>query len=253
MVKMEEPKRAAPLFGDWQETIIWSCLQGIMGNIYADDEKDPKSAMAVLGDFCFLAGKPCEELLDWERRLCKGGFRILVPQDRLWEEQIAGYHESRAEKRERYAFKKEPGAFECRMLKEAAGKLPEGYTLHRLDERIFGQCREEDWSRDLVSQYTDYNMYKELALGVTAMKDGRIVAGASAYSRYEGGIEIEIDTKEAHRRQGLARACGAELILECLKYGLYPSWDAHNPASAALAEQLGYHFSHTYPVYEIFG
>lgn len=49
----------------------------------------------------------------------------------------------------------------------------------------------------------------------------------------------------------MARACGARLILECLDRGLYPSWDAQNPWSAALAEQLGYRFCHTYPVYEI--
>ena len=65
------------------------------------------------------------------------------------------------------------------------------------------------------------------------------------------GIEIEIDTREDYRRQGLAYVCGARLILECLDRGLYPSWDAQNKASVALAEKLGYHYSHTYTVYEI--
>ena len=30
----EEIKR---LFGDWQETMVWSCLQGVMGHLYTDD------------------------------------------------------------------------------------------------------------------------------------------------------------------------------------------------------------------------
>ena len=51
---------------------------------------------------------------------------------------------------------------------------------------------------------------------------------ASSYTVYRGGIEIEIDTHPDHRRRGLARACGAALMLECLKRGLY-SWDAQNP------------------------
>lgn len=38
--------------------------------------------------------------------------------------------------------------------------------------------------------------------------------------------KIEIDTKESHRREGLAAACGASLILKCLKRDKYPSWDA---------------------------
>ena len=85
------------------------------------------------------------------------------------------------------------------------------------------------------------------------IKDGELAAGASSYSRYKGGIEIEIDTREDHRRRGLAYACGAKLILECLGKGLYPSWDAQNMWSAALAEKLGYHFSHEYTAYEVVG
>ena len=85
------------------------------------------------------------------------------------------------------------------------------------------------------------------------LKDGEPVSGASSYSGYLGGIEIEIDTREDCRRKGLATACGAKLILECLRKGWYPSWDAQNLWSVALAEKLGYHFSHAYTAYEIQG
>ena len=103
----------------------------------------------------------------------------------------------------------------------------------------------------MVSQYGDYATYKKLGLGVAVLKDKELVAGASSYSRYQEGIEIEIDTREDYRRNGLAYACGAKLILECLKRGLYPSWDAQNRCSLALAEKLGYHFSHEYVAYEV--
>ena len=112
-------------------------------------------------------------------------------------------------------------------------------------------CRNSDWAKDLVSQYKDYDTYRGLGLGVVALKDGELVAGASSYSTYNAGIEIEIDTREDHRRKGLAYACGAKLVLECLKKGLYPSWDAQNKWSIALAEKLGYQFSHEYTAYEI--
>ena len=81
--------------------------------------------------------------------------------------------------------------------------------------------------------------------------EGEPVAGASSYSSFDGGIEIEIDTKAEYRRRGLATACGAKLILECLDRGWYPSWDAQNPWSLALAEKLGYHFDREYTAYEI--
>ena len=53
----------APLFAGWQETIIWSCLQGEMGEVYAPVGEAPVSALATLGDFTFLAGEPREELV----------------------------------------------------------------------------------------------------------------------------------------------------------------------------------------------
>ena len=81
--------------------------------------------------------------------------------------------------------------------------------------------------------------------------DGKLVAGAASYSVYCGGIEIQIETHCAYRRQGLATACGAALILDCLDQGRYPSWDAHNKASLALAQQLGYVFDHSYIAYEV--
>ena len=39
----------APLFGDWQESLIWSCLQGVMGKIYADDLAHPTAVIEIWG------------------------------------------------------------------------------------------------------------------------------------------------------------------------------------------------------------
>lgn len=109
------------------------------------------------------------------------------------------------------------------------------------------------WANDLASQFKDYDAYSKLGIGVVILKDGELVAGASSYSRYKEGIKIEIDTKEEHRRKGLAYVCGAKLILECLERNLYPNWDAQNMWSVGLAEKSGYHYSHTYTAYEIMG
>ena len=60
--KIEDTFKVRGLFENWQETMIWSCLQGMMGDIYTDNIEHPASAVAVLGDFCFLAGEPKKEL-----------------------------------------------------------------------------------------------------------------------------------------------------------------------------------------------
>ena len=56
--KIYDTENASPLFAGWEETLIWSCLDGLMGCIYGDHPLFPQSAVAVLGDFSFFAGKP---------------------------------------------------------------------------------------------------------------------------------------------------------------------------------------------------
>lgn len=244
---LTDPKAAAPLFDGWEETLIWSCLDGSMGEIYTDDARQPQSAAALLGDFAFFAGEPNRELV---ARMARS-FLILTPQNEAWSGVIEAVFGSRVRRTERYAFDKDPDSFSIPDLERAASSLPAGYTLAPIDENYFHWCSGQDWSRDFVSNFSGYADYARRGLGVLAVKDGVPVAGASSYSVYSGGIEIEIDTRREYRRQGLARACGAKLMLACLERGLYPSWDAQNLISVALAKQLGYRFRGAYPVYEL--
>ncbi|MCI8853808.1 MAG: GNAT family N-acetyltransferase [Lachnospiraceae bacterium] len=250
MIRREDKTQVAELFAGWQETPIWSCLQGIMGDIYTRDGDNPRAAMAVVGDFCFLAGEPDRELTSFHPSGRKG-FVMLIPQHEGWEPLIRDIFGERAKQITRYATRKEQECFDREKLKRMAEALPAEYALERLDAAMYHQCRQEAWSRDLVSQFPDAESYERLGLGVVILHEGQLVSGASSYTRYREGIEIEIDTRIDFRRRGLAQICGARLILDCLERGLYPSWDAHNAGSAALAQKLGYHLSHMYPAYEL--
>lgn len=249
--EIKDGRIVSRLFAGWDETIIRSCLQGIMGKIYADDPESPNAAMALLGDFAFLAGKPDTELAAYKPDWCAQNFIILVPRDENWKDCILRHYGKRARVVSRYAIRKEPDVFEKEKLRKAVSLLPPGYELRLIDEPLYRMCRANAWSADLVAQFPDYETYRMLGLGAVILRDGEIVSGASSYSRYLEGIEIEIDTREDCRRKGLAFVCGARLILECLSRGLYPSWDAQNLHSVALAEKLGYHCSHAYAAVEI--
>jgi len=251
--KLEDTMKVEELFQDWQETPLWSCLQNIMGSIYVEDLENPLSAMVIIGDLCFFAGLPTEELVLYKPKELNQNFIIMVPQNEEWAELIAKGYGDRARKVSRYAIKKEPNVFDKEKLQEAVSTLPAGYSLRMIDEEVYDLCKANEWSRDLVSQYKDYPMYQKLGIGVVVFENETIVAGASSYTRYQDGIEIEIDTREDYRRKGLAYVCGAKLILECLERNLYPSWDAHNLWSVALSEKLGYHFDHEYTAFEIWG
>lgn len=240
--------RAAALFDGWEEAMIWSCLQGHMGTMLADDEEHPASAMIHIGDCCFLAGEPNAALLSAMK-----GAKLLIPKESVWNPLIERMFRGRINRILRYAIKKEPDAFDTEKLAAFVNALESCYELRLFDQKLFESARNESWSVDLCSQFKDYADYQNRAIGVGILYGGELVAGASPYAVYNGGIEIEIDTKPAYRRKGLATVCGAKLILECLKRNKYPSWDAHDLRSVALAEKLGYHLSHPYTTYELSG
>lgn len=241
--------KAAPLFEGWQETILWSALQNVMGRIYTDSLENPTSAAVWLGDFMFLAGRPDRELALYEAH--RRDFRIMVPRDEAWAALLEESYGEKAKRVIRYALKKEPEIFDRAGLRAAVDALPKGYVLRMMDEELFRRCGDISWCRDWVAQYEDYALYRQYGLGAVILKDGEPVSGASSYSGYRGGIEIEIDTREDFRRKGLAYICGAKLILECLDRGWYPSWDAQNLPSVALAQKLGYRPDYEYTAYEI--
>lgn len=253
IIQIENTKMVENLFEGWQETLIWSCLDKTMGYVFAKATSQPESAMAMVGDFSFYAGKPDKDLVMFKPAQCRQDFIIMVPQNEQWADLIAECYAGRAKMVTRYAIKKEENIWDLKKLQQAIASLDNQYTIKMIDEELFNQAKETSWMHDMVSLYADYAHYKEKGLGAVILKDDIPVSGASSYSSYSKGIEIEIDTREDFRRKGLAYACGAKLILECVKRGLYPSWDAQNRWSVALAEKLGYHFDHEYTVFEVNG
>jgi GNAT superfamily N-acetyltransferase len=250
-IEKEEMNKIAPLFAGWKETLIWSCLQGYMGKAWADDNSKPGSAQIIVGDFCFYAGETNCELV----RNIPGDFTsksiLMVPANEKWGDLIEQEYPDHYRKFIRYAIKKEKDVFDPIKLSSFLNRIPSGYSIRKIDKELYEMAKEEDWSRDLCSLFPTYNDYEKYGLGFAAVYEGRIVSGASSYTVYESGIEIEIDTKTEFRRNGLALACASALILECLNQGLYPSWDAANKESVALSEKLGYHFDKEYVTYAV--
>lgn len=241
----------SPLFRGWDETLIWSVLQGCMGKAWADREEAPTAALLWLGDFLFLGG-------DWQcpaaRELAgyvPEGFSveeaIVIPQNSHWQKLVEEAHQGRVEVLSRFALRKEPQVFDRAELQAFRDSLPPGFTLKAIDRQLYSAILQTPWAWDLCGRFPTWEDFEAHGHGFVALYGDELAAGASTYSWYREGIEIEIDTKKEFRRQGLALCCASALILHCLDRGLYPSWDAANRASVALAEKLGYHFSHEYP------
>ncbi len=243
--ELKDTSKAAYLFEGWQETLIYSCLQRVMGKIYVTDPEDPVSAFAFVGCFGFYAGEPDRELVINKPE----GFVIMVPGNEDWAALIEECFPS-AKRVTRYAIRKDT-RFDPAALQDETGKLPEGYELREIDAELYDRCLEDPVTRDFVSAFESKEKYLEWGKGMVILKDGRIVSGASSYTRYLEGVEIEVDTVEDERRNHLATIVCSALILRCLQEGLYPSWDAQNLNSVHLAEKLGYEPDHAYTAYEV--
>lgn len=245
--ELTDTSKVKPIFEGWNETLIYSCLQKVMGKIFVTDPNSPISAMAYVGCFAFYAGEPDKELVMAKPKW----FVIMTPQNKEWEDCIEACFPA-AKKVTRYAIRKDT-QFDLPFLKSMVKKLPEGYELKEIDNETYDLCLTDPVTWDFVSSFESKEKYLKIGRGMVVMKSGRIVSGASSYTRYNEGIEIEVDTVAEERRKGLATIACAALILRCLDEGLYPSWDAQNMVSVHLAEKLGYEFDHEYTAYEVTG
>lgn len=234
-------RRLETLFAGWDAPMVRACVQGSMGRIVTWGED---SALASIGDFCFLAGEPVPELVE------RADAPVLVPGSDGWERMIQAVLGESAAAFTRYATRHEPECFDRDRLARFTRTLPQGFTIHPIGREFYFTLMEEEWARDLCGCFMDGSDFLERGLGFVVTQGGNLpVAGASSYAVCDGAIEIEIDTRPDFRRLGLASACGARLILACLGRGLYPGWDAHDRRSLTLAEKLGYQLDHPYTAY----
>ncbi|WP_449449151.1 HAD-IA family hydrolase [Streptococcus suis] len=150
-------RRVASLFGDWPEAIIWTCLEGRMGQIHVDNTQSPQSALALYGRqsfFGFLAGKPNVDLL----KMCEGKDIILVPQNQSWSDLIEGTYGDRIRSFTRYATKKDT-SFDLGHLQKLIDALSEEFDLKVIDRNLYDACLVEDWSRDLAGIQETYEQF----------------------------------------------------------------------------------------------
>lgn len=150
--RLDDPTLASALFGNWPEGMIWACLQGSMGAVFADGSLS--SAAAILGDFAFFAGQPSPELIK------SVSAPLLVPQDSAWADAIAACWGTDVRAITRYATRKDT-VFDRETLQTYAASLPNFYTIRIIGEELYNMCLNTAWSQDLVSQYPAVEAYRK--------------------------------------------------------------------------------------------
>ena len=234
--------RAAALFEGWRQPMILAVLEGAFGRVITASAR-PRAALLDAGDFLFLAGAPDEPETEALLKGWRDGhrdFRLLVPCTSGCGRLIETVFGADTPKATRYSFRQSDEHFDRAALKRMADAVPQGVSIAPVGRELYEKALGDQWSRDWCSCFRDAEDYLRRGLGFSALYQGELIAGASSYMACSGGIEIQVDTRSDWRRRGIAAACSARLILECLQRGLHPGWDAASPASAALAQKLGY-------------
>ncbi|MGL5615045.1 MAG: GNAT family N-acetyltransferase [Sarcina sp.] len=233
-----------------EDTIILSCLQGHMGEAWVDNLINPTMVELIVGDFVFFAGEPKGEA--GEELLINIPINSIVfTESSKWKEKIKAFYKGDCKIEKRYSFYKNKEDLDINFIKDFYKEIPQGYKLKKLDKELLENYDVNKLSNDFTAQFNSMEDYLKRGRGYYLLKDGEVISGASSYSIYNDGIEIEIDTAREYRRKGLATIVASALIVDCLENGLYPSWDAANLKSLALAEKLGYKLNKEYEICSI--
>lgn len=250
-IEPENTGAVSALFS-FEDGLIHAGLSG-MGQVWGNHPERPTVALVCLGDFLFLGGVPVHPMegVHLLRKITnKPSNAWLVRGAPEWETSLRLWGNWKLGKHQRMAFFHHT-QFEKEKLQGMTKKLPEGVTLKNIDLPLYHVCMAQSWSQDFCSLYQDGEDFVKKGRGVVALRDSDLLSGASSYASYPGGIEIQVETREDQRCQGLAAACCAQLVLNCMDEGLDPSWDAANPTSTRLAKRLGYQEKGLYTVWEL--
>lgn len=252
ITKVPENQRqlVKPFFEEFEDTLIRSYLEGHMGEAWVDDLDHATAAQITVSIFTFFAGDPNTPAVEALLRTIPEDV-LIITESEDWQQLIETIHAGAFEKYSRYRFENSADAFDRQHLQNLVNQLPLDYTVRIIDETVIEMPSLHELSEDFTGNFESAEDFLNRGIGYAVIHEGEVVSGASSFSVYDEGIEIEVGTHPDYRRKGLAAVASAALILDCLDRQLYPNWDADNIGSVKLAQQLGYILKEPYDTYYV--
>ena len=216
------------------------------GEIYTDDaEKHQYALFWHESGFAYISGHPKSDDLDVIYALMKNESgnnprRFVLETN---DESVAGYFQKKEdiEKYPRYGLRLR------KLLSEE--KIPEGYELKEIDEVLFPRIE----GRVVPKNFWDSSeKFLTRGKGYCLTKNGEVAAVSFSAAVSSRQIDIGIETKEAHRRKGLAVIVAKKMTEYVLSIGKEPVWDcdAANVGSRATAERVGFEVASQYAYFK---
>jgi len=232
---------------------VLSYLHGYVGRGWVDDLTNPSCTRIIVDEFCYFFGNhnsaAAENLVKDVPKDKR--WLTMIPQNDGWGSIIESAFLENARKFPRYRINFDKNKIDREKLQSYIDNLSPEYSLVQIDENVYQRTLGDEVAIEWYSLYQSAKDYVQRGLGYCIFKGDELVSGASSCISCNGGIEIQIDTKESFQRKGLATVCAAKLVLECLDRNIYPRWDADCKESLMLAEKLGYEFDCEYDVYSV--
>ena len=170
----------------------------------------------------------------------QGPCEIVVPDDDAWRQLLHEVHADRISDRSMRSYV--PGSRLAARTAALAKETPAGYRLQRMDAGLAALVGPETYPHG-VQVLGGPEMFMQHGFGWGLLQDGELACAATSYALSDGAVEIAIATHPDHRQRGLAACAAAAMVQEALVREHEPHWNAFDPVSQHLAEQLGFVFA----------
>ncbi len=221
-------------------------LEGQMGRAFVDNPRNPRAYRITTGPFWYLAG---EASSPGGGEMMKGlpAYHLVMPSPPDWLELARQIYDMSLEPFTRYSFSAETLSQEH--LANCLAEFKDRTRIIPIDGEIAARLAALPESCFEIAEFDSVQDFVERGIGYTILENDTVMGVAYSSLVCTGGIEVSIYVEEPYRQRGIATALGSQLLLECLRLGLRPNWDAANRESFRLAKKLGYTFIETYDAY----
>ena len=217
-----------------------------MGQAFMDDPDRPTAYRITIGPFWYFAGDADGPggralLAEWP------AYNLLMPSPPAWAAAAGELFGARLVAFPRYSFSADE--LNERHLAAVVAASPLRERVVAVDAALLARAAEGVETFIDLADFDSPDDFVARGLGYVALDGERVMGAAYSSLVCSRGIEVSLYVDEPYRRQGVATAIAGRLLLECVRQGRRPNWDAANLESCALAEKLGYVASGSYDSY----